>query len=189
MKKNNVLIVHGTFGYPEENWFMWLKSELEKKHCYVILPRFPTPEGQSLSAWLRILDGELWRHEKNLIMVGHSLGPALILRKLELIEGPISAAFLVSGFIGKLGAKEFDELNSSFFTGPFDWGKIRNNCPNFFMYHACDDPYVPIQKSCELALNLGTTITLIPKAGHFNVAAGYTRFEKLLNDILHYIGN
>src|SRR3989338_4142675 len=43
-KMSNVFIFHGTGGYPEENWFPWLKKELEELECKVIIPKFPSPE-------------------------------------------------------------------------------------------------------------------------------------------------
>ena len=39
----NVFIFHGTEGYPEENWFPWLKEKLEAKGYKVFVPQFPTP--------------------------------------------------------------------------------------------------------------------------------------------------
>lgn len=39
----NVIIIHGAYGNPEENWFPWLKKELEKLDCRVFVPKFPTP--------------------------------------------------------------------------------------------------------------------------------------------------
>ena len=39
----NIFIIHGTEGYPEENWFPWLKKELEQKGHIVFVPQFPTP--------------------------------------------------------------------------------------------------------------------------------------------------
>ncbi len=50
----NIIIIHGTGGDPNENWFPWLKSELEKLNCRVLFPKFPTPENQSLQNWLNV---------------------------------------------------------------------------------------------------------------------------------------
>jgi predicted alpha/beta-fold hydrolase len=36
----NIFIFHGTEGHPKENWFPWLKSELEAKDYNVIVPQF-----------------------------------------------------------------------------------------------------------------------------------------------------
>lgn len=38
---NNVFIFHGTEGYPEENWFPWMKRELEQNGCSAFVPQFP----------------------------------------------------------------------------------------------------------------------------------------------------
>jgi len=44
----NVIFFHGAYGDGQENWFPWLKGELEEIGCTVIVPVFPTPENQSL---------------------------------------------------------------------------------------------------------------------------------------------
>ena len=178
-----VAIVHGAYGEPEENWFPWLRRELESLGHDVTVPRFPTPEGQELSAWLQILDQEVGEYGPHLVMVGHSLGPALILRKLGQLEEPIRAAFLISGFIGELGLPDFDPLNANFFREPFDWERVRRNCQRFFVYNSDNDPYVPLTKGLELATNLHTDLRIVHDGGHINTAAGYTKFHRLLCDI------
>jgi predicted alpha/beta hydrolase family esterase len=44
----NIFIIHGSYGNPDENWFPWLKKELEQEGHKVFVPKFPTPEDQSL---------------------------------------------------------------------------------------------------------------------------------------------
>lgn len=105
------------------------------------------------------------------------------MKKIEELEEPIKAAFLVSGFIGKLGFKEFDPINASFFEKGFNWRKIRQNCKNFFIYNSDDDPYVPLSKGKKLAKNLKVKLNVIHNAGHINATAGYTKFPKLLENI------
>ncbi len=178
-----VFIIHGAYGHPGENWFPWLKSELEKLGCTVFVPRFPTPEGQTLENWLKIFENYRQYLDENTIFVGHSLGVPFILTILESLEKPIKASFLVAGFVSFLGNPAFDEINKTFVEKNFDWEKIRKNCKKFYIFHSDDDPYVPLEKAKELAENLGVNIILVKGAGHFNEKAGYTRFELLLKKI------
>ena len=67
----NVIIVHGSFGSPEENWFPWLKEELEKFGVKVLVPKFPTPEGQSLENWLKAFEECRQHLNEETILVGH----------------------------------------------------------------------------------------------------------------------
>lgn len=55
---SNAFIFHGTAGSPDGNWFPWAKRELEAVGIPTTVPRFPTPEGESLKAWLGILDSQ-----------------------------------------------------------------------------------------------------------------------------------
>lgn len=178
-----IVIIHGAYGSPEENWIPWLRARLEKLGCKVIVPHLPTPKGQKLDKWLKILNKAVPIWDEDIIFVGHSLGPALVLKKIEELKKPIKAAFLVSGFIGKLGLKEFDPINASFFDKGFNWEKIIKNCQNFFVYNSDNDPYVPLSKGKELAKNLGIKLNVLHSAGHINTAAGYTNFPKLMEDI------
>ena len=101
--KRTIIFIHGSYGHPNENWFPWLKAELGKLGCNVIIPKFPTPKDQTLENWMKILNEYDDYFNTDTIMVGHSIGPALILRKLETLKKPIKAVFLVSGWIGNLG--------------------------------------------------------------------------------------
>lgn len=188
----NFIIIHGTGGSPEVNWFPWLKKELESRGHRVFIPRFPTPEGQSLESWMKALDEYDKYFDENLILIGHSIGVAFILHKLEKIEKPIRAAFLVAGFTRRLGdgsnpdIEFYDNLNSSFY-GDHNYEKIKKNCRDFFVYAGDNDPYVPLDRSKEIADKLGVKLKIIHGGGHLNSEFGYTKFPQLLEDIISFL--
>ncbi len=179
----NIIIVHGTGGSPEGNWFPWLKGRLEKLGCRVFVPKFPTPENQSLDNWMKAFEGYAHYLDEGSIVVGHSLGPAFLLSVLEKYDVKIRAAFFVAGFAGLLGNTEFDTLNRTFVDKKFDWEKIRRSCKKFYVINSDRDPYVPIEKGESLAKNLGVELTVLKDAGHINSESGYTKFDMLLGKI------
>ncbi|HII29977.1 hypothetical protein COT48_02585 [Candidatus Woesearchaeota archaeon CG08_land_8_20_14_0_20_47_9] len=78
-----IIIIHGAYGSPEENWIPWLKRELERLGCRVYVPRFPTPKGQTLDNWMRVFEDFKEYVDEDTIFIGHSLGPSFILNLLE----------------------------------------------------------------------------------------------------------
>ena len=188
-RKEKVFIIHGAYGHPRENWFPWLRKELEKKGVKVYVPRFPTPEGQTLENWLKVFKGYMDTLDENTIMVGHSLGPAFILNVLERSEKRIKGSFLVAPFVGLLGNPEFDVINKTFVDKQFDWKKIRNKCRKFYVYCSDNDPYVPLEKSKFIVDKLNAKLRIISGAGHFNKTSGYIKFELLLKDIEEMLSN
>jgi len=176
----NVFIIHGTGGNPEINWFPWLKKELEKLGCKVLVPEFPTPENQSLESWMSVFEKYRKYLDENSVVVGHSLGSAFLLSVLESLDMPIKASFFVSGFIGFLNNPDFDGLNKTFVDKPFDWKKIRKNCKRFYVLNSDNDPYVPLEKGKILAKNLEAELTVLKNAGHINQESGYTKSDLLL---------
>ncbi len=181
----NFLIIHGSYGNPNENWFPWLKEELEKLGHTVYLPKFPTPEGQSLDNWTKVVEEEKIPFDENLIIVAHSIGPAFALALLETRK--CKACFFVSSFLSFLGDDTFDKINRTFVTKKFNWGAIKKNCPRFVVYHGDDDPYVPLKIGQDVADKIGVGLKIIPNGGHLNSEKGYTRFPGLLEDILEDI--
>ena len=184
--KTNAFIFHGTGGYPEENWFPWLKQQLEAKGLEVIVPHFPTPEGQSLGAWLEVL--KPWRDKINpeTILIGHSLGGIFTLKLLEILERPIKLVVLVGTPIGVGWIKNYDQ-DEKFAGFDFNWRKIKSKAKQFIVYHSDNDPYVSLENGQELSKHLGVNLTFISNAGHFNVKAGYIKFENLLNKLKKYL--
>ena len=178
----NAFIFHGTEGHPQENWFPWLKAELEKRGIQTIVPQFPTPQNQTLENWLKVMEPYKNQITTDTIFIGHSLGGVFTLRLLEKLAAPVRGVYLIGTPIGVPPVKNW-EGDQPFIGAPFDWRKVAANGHTFSVYHSDNDPYVGLDNGHELAAKLGVSLTFVPSAGHFNAAAGYLEFPMLLADI------
>jgi predicted alpha/beta hydrolase family esterase len=181
-----VIIIHGAHGGPETNWFPWLHAALEGDGIEVVRPRFPTPEGQSLSAWFEAYDLAVKSlHTSPTMLVGHSLGAAFALRLIERAGDPVAGVFLAAGFVGALGLPDYDPINQSFFDAPFDWPSIRERKGRVFGCWAGDnDPYVPLSRSRDVANSLEAPLEIVPGGGHLNGETGFNTFPQIRDAIL-----
>jgi hypothetical protein len=174
-----IFLFHGVYGHPGENWFPWLKREGEKAGHRVIVPQFPHADHPKLDEWLESFEQWKTLPDSEAILIGHSLGCAFALRLLEQAEKPVRATFLIAPVWGVMENK-FDPLMTSFTSAPYDWRSIAEHAGSITVIHSDNDPYIALQKTEELAKNLSVGVTLIRNGGHFNEAAGYTTFERLL---------
>ncbi len=178
-----VFIIHGTGGAPEGNWFPWLAAKLREHGTEVLVPRFPTPEGQNLQAWLRVFADIAGPLTPGDVLVGHSIGAAFALRLLERAETRIRAVFLIAGFSSQLGDPAFDPYTVTFMKAPFDWQKILRNSGSFFVYAGDIDPYVPRRFTTELAAGVGSSPVIIPGGGHLSAESGWLTLPFLWEEI------
>jgi predicted alpha/beta hydrolase family esterase len=181
-----VIVLHGAHGGPDTNWFPWLQAALNTEGVDVLRPRFPTPRGQSLEAWLNAYDLAVQSlPSAPTILVGHSLGAALALRLVERAVEPFDGLLLAAPFIGAVGLADYDTINSSFFAEEFDWDGIRKRKgPLCRCWAGEDDPYVPLLRSQNVADSLDSLLEVVPGGGHLNSESGFNSFPQLRDAIL-----
>ena len=185
---NNIFIFHGTEGHPDNNWFPWMKKELEQEGYSVFVPQFPSPPvvPAKITEWFEVLKDYEQNIDENAILIGHSLGGIFTLRILEKLERPVKAAFFVGTPIGVQPIKNYDRDNA--FSGfNFDWEAIKKKAQHFTVYQSDNDTYVSLGNGEELAKKLGVELSFVPNAGHFNTRAGYTKFEALLDRVIEIL--
>ena len=184
----NVFIFHGTEGYPEENWFPWLKSALEKKGCQVFVPQFPSPPivPASMIEWFEVFAHYKKYINKDTVFIGHSLGGLFLLKILDQSEQVCKAAIFVGTPVGVHPLLNY-ERDNSFCSFNFDWTKIKSKAKHFAVFQSDNDPYVSLGNGEALSKHLGIDLSFIPNAGHFNTKAGYVNFPELLNIINSYL--
>ena len=72
MKK--AYMIHGWDGTSEENWFPWLRRELESKGFEVIAPQMPDADLPRIKKWVSALKSIVKDPDENTYFVGHSMG-------------------------------------------------------------------------------------------------------------------
>jgi predicted alpha/beta hydrolase family esterase len=171
----NAIILHGTLGSPDGNWFQWLKTELEKKGATVWLPQLPHAEQPSLQEWADFVHAKCpFAINEETLIVGHSSGAILALILAQQNSQPIGGVVCVSVFHDN--SLQW-EPNNKLFDVEFDWQSVQQNAQQLLFIHSDDDPYVPLNQAQYVATKCNANLVAIPGQGHFNVEQSETYRE------------
>lgn len=180
MKK--VFIVHGMNSSPNKAWRPWLMGELAKKDIWACSLAMPGVDRPDCNEWVAVLRNAI-EEEKEVYLVGHSLGVRAVLRYLEQDNVHIKGAVLVSGRYGKPASTGLE----SFYDQPVAIEKVIRHCDRFVVIHGDNDPNVPYEDGKLLAENLGCQLITIPNGGHLSGKAQCFELPELLqalNDMM-----
>lgn len=178
---NNYIIIHGSFGSKDGNWFPWLKEQLEKRGKQVLVPQMPVGVGnQNFENWSNVLN-QLDINE-NTVIIAHSIAPIFICKYLITNKIKVKKLIFVCGFNNYLGIdSDFDVVNKPMFIDNFE--DIKHYCNDIVCYYSDNDPYVKYDVEKEFADKLTNKQYIIKNGGHINSETGYTKFEEILNEL------
>jgi predicted alpha/beta hydrolase family esterase len=183
----NVIVIHGSFGKPFENWFPWLEnklSETEKVEC--IIPAFPTPNKQKFVYWEELLNYylKIGKVDENSIIIGHSCGSVFATKYLTKHNIKVKALITVAGYNNFLSSDALmDSLNKSFYDEDKVLSSIINLAPIRMSYISDNDPFIPSKILNHFVEVIHSQKMCIPNGGHFNSSAGFDKFEDLYEEI------
>lgn len=178
-KMSNYIILHGSFGSKDGNWFPWLKEILENNKCQVEVPQMPVGVGiQNYDSWSKELD-KLSINE-NTIIIAHSIAPVFVCKYLINKQIHVKKLVFVCGFNNYLDIDpDFDAVNESMFTD--NLADIKEFCSNIVCFYSDNDPYVKFDVEKEFADTIATEQHIVSGGGHINAETGYTKFEEIIN--------
>jgi uncharacterized protein len=174
------IILHGTLGSPDGNWFKWLKAELENNGLEVWLPQLPHAEQPSLNEWYKFIQNECpFAINEETLIVGHSSGAILALIIAQNNMEKVGAIVDVSVFHDN--SLQW-EPNNKLFDRQFDWDSIRQGANKLLFVHSDNDPYVSLDQAQFVADNCRAELVMIPDQSHFNLekSEDYRKFPKLI---------
>ncbi len=184
----NFLIMHGSYGSPEENWFRWLEKELKNLGNTVVLEQFPVDDwdevvgiGQDkISTYKPKQSLQIWDDYfvKNIlpkfgsepfVFIGHSSAPIFMLHMLQKYSFKLNGAIFVAPFFDIPDRPEiwqFYPTNKTFYSYDFNFEKINSRIGKSFVVYGDDDPYVPQTEPPLFASKLGSEVVVVKGGGH-----------------------
>lgn len=180
------VILHGTGGSPSENWFPWLKTELEKLGYEVYVPELPNNHTPNRHVYNDFLLASGWNFSGNLV-IGHSSGAVSILNLLADNRFPKIDTGILVGAWAKMEETDLDrEQFKDLFPEPnFDFSAIKSKAGKFIFVHSSDDPYCPIDQARYLCKELSGEFIEFKGMGHFTTSLDprFSEFPELLDII------
>lgn len=195
------LIMHGSYGSPDENWFRWLEKELTALGHEVILHQFPVDDWnevektgadkissyksiESLASWETYFVDRIFPQIKDqeIGFVGHSIAPIFMLHMLEKYDLKIAKTIFVAPFFNIPDAPnvwQFYPVNKTFYSYDFDFETIKSKIEKSYVVYGDNDPYVPSSEPPLFAKKLGSEVHVV--AGGRHCGSNFKEFPLLLD--------
>ena len=149
-------------GSPKDNWFPYLKEELEKLNINVVASEFPDNELAREAYWVPFLKKNLHADDQT-ILIGHSSGAIAAMRFAE--ADRLLGSVLVGAYHTDLGLST--EKLSGYFNRPWNWESIAQNQKWIVQFASIDDPWIPIEEARFVHEKLHTDYHEYSDRGHF----------------------
>ena len=177
----NYIILHGSYGSKNGNWFPWLKKELIKNNYKVNVPQMPIGVGnQNYENWSNELNKLIVN--ENTTIIAHSIAPVFVCKYLINNKIKVEKLIFVCGFNNYLGINsDFDTVNKPMFINNLE--DIKKYCKKIICFYSDNDSYVKYDVEKSFADSISSEQYIIKNGGHINEESGYTKFEELLKYI------
>lgn len=174
-KNSKVLFLHSWYSKVTDNWYSWLKDELDKKGYKTYFPDIPElrKDLPDMAKILKYIES-LKVIDKNTIIIGHSIGNLLAMRLAEKFK--YKQMILVSAW-------DYDDLcegHKLFWKTKINHAKIKKNVKDINVIHSDNDPYYTQISAEDTAKRLNAKFVLVKGGGHFGSKEGTKKLPQIL---------
>lgn len=182
-----VYIIHGWAESPDTPIHQWLKSELTKNGFKVVVPKMPYSKKPTIKNWLGKIKDVVERPNKDVILVGHSIGCQTILRYLEKLPSTVKvgAAVFIAPWL-KLSNldKAEQQIADPWLKTRINEMEVVKHISKMVAIFSDNDYYVPIENKKLFERKFGAKTIVESKKGHFTEDDGVIKLPSTLKVIL-----
>ena len=185
MKK--VILIHGYTSSPKKKKYQIISQELDKLGVDYSIPAFPGEEYPHSKEWLEIINKEVKKTTKPVVLIGHSLGTRAALLYLDKFEQKVDSVILIATFNNNFEEnrkRRDDENYADFFDYVLNIEKVKKLADRFIVVHSKDDNSINYQQGVEISNELGAELMTYEDMGHF---CGEERAEENARIFLKFI--
>lgn len=162
-----IIFVHGYTASHLADWYPNISKELDALGVDYVVPDLPGDKKPHAKDWLDIIDMEVKKADKPVVLVGHSLGTRAVLLYLDMYKQPVKSVFLIAAFANWTeNAKRRDESYADFFEYKLNIGAIKKLCSQFVVIHSADDDSIDYKQGQEIAKDLDAKLVTAEDRGH-----------------------
>ena len=162
-------IIHGFNGDTVYTFGPSLKSFLEAKGYYVIMPSFPIRSDASYIKWSKILDEDKEYLSSDSIVIAHSIGNPFFIKYISQNNLKVGTYISVAGFCDLFTVPEREDLNRAFIDFAVNDSQIdytKKTIPNKFSLYSDNDHVIPLNILKNFISKMGSSPIFIKGVGH-----------------------
>ncbi len=179
-----VFMVHAWSGKPNQHWFPWLGSELERLGFKVFIPEMSHGDEPVIEKWVGELKEIVKEVDEDTYFIGHSIGCQTIIRFLEGVNKKAGGALFVSGWfkLANLESEEEEKIARPWMEYDVDLVKVKKNLLKSVLIISDNDPYNCFEENKKKFSQLGSKIVVLGAAGHITEEDGYRELPEALKE-------
>jgi predicted alpha/beta hydrolase family esterase len=134
------------------------------------VPELPGGRRPHAKEWLEIVDSEVKKSDKPVVLVGHSLGSRTALLYLDEYKKPVKAVFLIAAFANWTdnALRNHGKAYPDFFEHKINIEAIKGFCNQFVVIHSVDDNSIDYEQGKEIANELGAKLATLEGRKHMS---------------------
>jgi predicted alpha/beta hydrolase family esterase len=165
-----IVFIHGYTASHLADWYPKITKSLDELGVDYVVPDLPGGRRPHAKEWLEIVNDEVKKSDKPVVLVGHSLGTRTALLYLDQYKQSVKAVFLIAAFANWVeNSKRKDgKAYPDFFEYKVDIEAIKKLCTQFVVIHSVDDNRIAYEQGKEIASELGAKLVTLKGRKHMS---------------------